>query len=191
MQLIKNIDLHNNYSSKISFKNNDSKNNYDILNKKIINNEIFEMREKAKQTNHGYNYLGILSMVPLALLCQGDNYKKIEWKYMLFPAMFLAFLNIITRPSTYNKEYKEEMTKNALKKEKLSTDILFLSVLPTMEIMRHTLNDKMKTKEAKTRGALGLGLSLLTGIALNFLKNINIKACEDEVNKLKKTTKAA
>ena len=83
------------------------------------------------------------------------------------------------------------MTKNALKKEKLSTDILFLSVLPTMEIMRHTLNDKMKTKEAKTRGALGLGLSLLTGIALNFLKNINIKACEDEVNKLKKTTKAA
>ncbi len=191
MQLIKNINLNNNYPSKISFKDKENNNNYDILNKKIINNEIFEMREKAKQTNHGYNYLGILSMVPLALLCQGDNYKKIEWKYMLFPAMFLAFLNIITRPSTYNKEYKEEMTKNALKKEKLSTDILFLSVLPTMEIMRHTLNDKMKTKEAKTRGALGLGLSLLTGIALNFLKNINIKACEDEVNKLKKTTKAA
>ena len=191
MQLIKNIDLHNNYSSKISFKNNDSKNNYDILNQRITNNEIFEMREKAKQTNRIYNSLGFLSMAPLALLCQGDNYKKIEWKYMLFPAMFLAFLNIITRPSTYNKEYKEEMTKNALKKEKLSTDILFLSVLPTMEIMRHTLNDKMKTKEAKTRGALGLGLSLLTGIALNFLKNINIKACEDEVNKLKKTTKAA
>lgn len=191
MQLIKNINLNNNYPSKISFKDKENNNNYDILNKKIINNEIFEMREKAKQTNHGYNYLGILSMVPLALLCQGDNYKKIEWKYMLFPAMFLAFLNIITRPSTYNKEYKEEMTKNALKKEKLATDILSLLVFPTIELVRHTVNGTMKTKEAKTRGALGLGLSLLTGIALNFLKNINIKACEDEVNKLKKTTKAA
>ena len=176
MQLIKNIDLHNNYSSKISFKNNDSKNNYDILNQRITNNEIFEMREKAKQTNRIYNSLGFLSMAPLALLCQGDNYKKIEWKYMLFPAMFLAFLNIITRPSTYNKEYKEEMTKNALKKEKLAHNLLYMLILPTIEIVRHTLNDKMKTKEAKTRGALGLGLSLLTGIALNFLKNINIKA---------------
>ena len=61
MQLIKNINL-NNYPSKISFKDKENNNNYDILNKKIINNEIFEMREKAKQTNHGYNYLGILSI---------------------------------------------------------------------------------------------------------------------------------
>lgn len=180
MQLIKNINL-NNYPSKISFKDKENNNNYDILNKKIINNEIFEMREKAKQTNHGYNYLGILSMAPLALLCQGDNYKKIEWKYMLFPAMFLAFLNIITRPSTYNKEYKEEMTKNALKKEKLSTDILSLLVFPTIELVRHTVNGTMKTKEAKTRGALGIGLSILTGFDLNFLKNKNIEACEKEI----------
>lgn len=191
MQLIKNVNLNNNYPSKISFKDKENNNNYDILNKKIINNEIFEMREKAKQTNHGYNYLGILSMAPLALLCQGDNYKKIEWKYMLFPAMFLACLNIIARPSTYNKEYKEEMTKNALKKEKLSTDILFLSVLPTMEIMRHTLNGTMKTKEGKIRGALGIGLSVLTGFALNFLKNKNIENCENEINNLRKTAKAA
>lgn len=191
MQLIKNINLNNNYPSKISFKDKENNNNYDILNKKIINNEIFEMREKAKQTNRIYNSLGFLSMAPLALLCQGDNYKKIEWKYMIFPAMLLGCVNAIVRCSPYSKKYKEDTINNELKKEKLATDILSLLVFPTIELVRHTLNDKMKTKEAKTRGALGLGLSLLTGIALNFLKNINIKACEDEVNKLKKTTKAA
>ncbi len=191
MQLIKNIDLHNNYSSKISFKNNDSKNNYDILNQRITNNEIFEMREKAKQTNRIYNSLGFLSMAPLALLCQGDNYKKIEWKYMLFPAMLLGCVNAIVRCSPYSKKYKEDTINNELKKEKLAHNLLYMLILPTIELVRHTVNGTMKTKEAKTRGALGLGLSLLTGIALNFLKNINIKACEDEVNKLKKTTKAA
>ena len=96
MQLIKNIDFGNRYSPKINFKSKENR-NYDILNQKIINNEIFEMREKAKQTSRTYNSLGILSMAPLALLCQGDNYKKIEWKYMIFPAMFLAFINTITR----------------------------------------------------------------------------------------------
>ena len=71
--------------------------------------------------------------------------------------------------------------KNALKKEKLSTDILSLLVFPTIELVRHTVNGTMKTKEAKTRGALGIGLSILTGFALNFLKNKNIEACEKEI----------
>ena len=186
MQLIKNIDFGNRYSPKINFKSKENR-NYDILNQKIINNEIFEMREKAKQTSRTYNSLGILSMAPLALLCQGDNYKKIEWKYMIFPAMFLAFINTITRLGSYSSEYKE----NTIKKEKLSTDILFLSVLPTMEIIRHTLNGTMKTKEGKIRGAVGIGLSFLTGFALNFLKNKNIENCENEINNLRKTAKAA
>lgn len=186
MQLIKNIDLHNNYSSKISFKNNDNKNNYYILNQKIINNEIFDMRERAKQANRAYNSLGILSIAPLALLCQGDNYKKIEWKYMIFPAIFLAFINTITRLGTYSSEYKEKTTKNVLNKEKRSTDILSLLVLPTMEVVRHTWNDKMNTKEAKIRAAFGIGLSFLTGFVLNFLKNKNIEQCEKEVKNLYK-----
>ena len=190
MQLIKNIDFGNRYSPKINFKSKENR-NYDILNQKIINNEIFEMREKAKQTSRTYNSLGILSMAPLALLCQGDNYKKIEWKYMIFPAMFLAFINTITRLGSYSSEYKENTIKSTLKKEKLSTDILFLSVLPTMEIMRHTLNGTMKTKEGKIRGAVGIGLSFLTGFALNFLKNKNIENCENEINNLRKTAKAA
>ena len=190
MQLIKNIDFGNRYSPKINFKSKENR-NYDILNQKIINNEIFEMREKAKQTSRTYNSLGILSMAPLALLCQGDNYKKIEWKYMIFPAMFLAFINTITRLGSYSSEYKENTIKSTLKKEKLSTDILFLSVLPTMEIIHHTLNGTMKTKEGKIRGAVGIGLSFLTGFALNFLKNKNIENCENEINNLRKTAKAA
>lgn len=187
MQLIKNINLNNNYPSKISFKNKD--NNYYILNQKIINNEIFEMREKTKQANRAYNSLGILSMAPLALLCQGDNYKKIEWKYMILPTMFLAFVNTITRLTKYDKKYKEEMTKNALKKEKLSSDILSLLVLPTIEIVRHAYIGRMKTKEAKMRGALGISLSVLTGFALNFLKNKNIEACEEEIKNAYKPNK--
>ncbi len=41
MQLIENINLYNKNSSKINFKSKDN-NNFDILNQKIINNEIFE-----------------------------------------------------------------------------------------------------------------------------------------------------
>ena len=42
---MQNINLNNNYISQTSFKNKDNRNNYDILKQKLINNEIFEMRE--------------------------------------------------------------------------------------------------------------------------------------------------
>lgn len=187
---MQNINLNNNYISQTSFKNKDNKNNYDILKQKLINNEIFEMRENTKQVNRTHNlFWGILSVLPQVLLCQGDNPEKFKRKDLIYPAAALAVVNTITKLLSYKKEhtkYKEKVIKNKLEKEKLPSDIFYLLLCPTITIIQQASDGKMKTKEAKIKAAFGMGLSVLIGCLLNFVKNRNIEACEEEIKNVHK-----
>ena len=163
----------------------DNKYQYDVLRQEILNDKIFNIREKTIQKNEDYHTLFLASELIYTNLCMGDDYKNLKLNVTYPVLLFLGLTNLIMKSKSSNENYKNNLIQYKLKKEKKS-EALMLGLLPGVLLVINAFKGNLKTKEAKMRGFLGIGLSVLTSFAFNFLKNKNIENCEKEVNNVYK-----
>ena len=183
--LINNINLNKDFV-KTSFKNNE-KNDINHLKQEIINDRIYEIRQNTKFYNNQFSNVSVVSSLALIRASNNNKFKSILSLPLLITLSLVDFL----RPLDYGYKYKEEMIEKPLKKKPFGLGPILSTLGAVSMLVVNLFDNKIKTVDDKFKN-FGLA-ALLIGIGCihDYITNTNVKICEDEVNKLKKTAKAA